>query len=144
MQPTPSLGPRFMTEMTGAVAGVPAQIGGAVSQVVRPVTHAARDVVKAVAQGLRVEPAARIDAFPQPFIARRTRPLIQQEGGDTDPRQHGDNAGGKTRVFADLVHCVELSNHRQPLLETTVLWTGANRAQRGSDTNRQAASRSVA
>ncbi|MNV97852.1 hypothetical protein D3C71_1930260 [compost metagenome] len=71
VQPVLGLGPRVLAKAPGALAGVAAQVGGAVGQIVGPVPHAARDVVEPMAQGLRVEPAARIDPLTQPLIARR-------------------------------------------------------------------------
>ncbi|MND93617.1 hypothetical protein D3C80_858090 [compost metagenome] len=139
----PVLGPRLrvVAEAPRPLAGVVAQIGGAVAQVLGAVADAARDVVEAMAQGLGVEPATRIDAFAQPLVAGRTRPLVQQEGGDPDPGQNGHHARRDSRVFADLVHGVELSNHGHSnlLLSKTIVRTGANRVERGSAANGQAA-----
>ena len=80
MQPVVGACPGVMTETPRTFAGVVAQFCGAMPQAVGAVTHAARDVVEAMTQGLGVEPATRIDAFAQALIAGRAAALIQQKG----------------------------------------------------------------
>ncbi|MNI78197.1 hypothetical protein D3C73_1345510 [compost metagenome] len=96
---------------------VVAQVGRAMGQVIRAVTHAARNVVKAVTQGLGVEPAARVDARLDPLIAGRAVALVQQDRRQTHARQDGHDARHDAWVLADLVHDVELTiHHVRPLV----------------------------
>ncbi|MNE16656.1 hypothetical protein D3C80_1096090 [compost metagenome] len=103
----------------GAMARVGAEAAGARSEIavgrvmarLIVVPHPARNVVEAVAQRLGVEPSARIHAGLDALITGRPVALIQQDGRQAHARQHGYDAGDDPRVFADLVHDVELSIH---------------------------------